>query len=71
MSNNAKPDSGCTVEGLVRFLKWADREYGISDVFYGCGCEHGFKPARDCPNDGCKRAEMHRLFDKIMPESNV
>jgi hypothetical protein len=69
--NEAKPASGCTVEDHVRFLRWVDKEYGILDVFGGCGCEHGFKPARDCPNEACERAEMHRLYDKIMSESNA
>ena len=52
-------------EKLKRLYKLLDDEYGITDDLGGNGCEHGFKPARSCPNAGCHTAELGRLWDEF------
>jgi len=41
--------------GLARL----DEYFGISESLYGTGCDHGVKPARDCPNEDCPQRLAH------------
>ena len=48
-------------------LFWSmENDANFLDNWCGNGCEHGFKPACDCPNDGCEDADMHRLWKELM-----
>ncbi len=50
---------------IHRFLELLDSEYEISSSFHGNGCEHGFKPAKSCPNKECNFAELQKLYEKL------
>lgn len=67
MMSEAKNEMTNPVQRLVmlRFLDLLDEEYDLTSDFYGNGCEHGFKPAKDCTNKDCKYAELHKLFEKL------
>ena len=46
-------------------LKMIESEYDLIGSWWGNGCDHGFKPAKDCQNENCERRKMHRLWDNI------
>lgn len=43
-------------------LRLADRMFEMSSGFVQNGCTHGFKPAADCPNEGCEERRLHRAL---------
>lgn len=49
----------------TRLLKLINEQFGVIDSLIGNGCDHGFKPASDCQNEGCPDAELHILFNEI------
>jgi hypothetical protein len=46
-----------------------DEYYGITSDIQGNGCEHGFKPATDCPNEGCDMRRMAVLWGEFTGEN--
>ena len=54
------------VDGLVSLLRLIDEEYGLVDSWISNGCEHGYKPAKDCPNQNCSAANMQSLWDSLI-----
>lgn len=42
-----------------------DAVYGITSDIYGNGCEHGFKPSHDCPNEACAERRMALLWEEF------
>jgi len=65
----AKRESSCLSpvgrEEFLSLLKMINEEYGLIGSWYGNGCEHGFKPAKNCPNENCSLGQMHRLWEKV------
>jgi len=51
---------------LIKLLKDLDSWYGFISDWHGNGCEHGFKPAKDCPNKDCKDAELNQRFHDLV-----
>jgi len=47
--------SGDVVEAFRLFMKYYDPVGHLA----GNGCEHGFKPAANCPNEGCDERNLH------------
>ena len=50
---------------VERLFELLDDNYCLTYDLHGNGCEHGFKPAKKCPNADCTDAELHRLIGKI------
>ena len=53
------------INKVKTFLKLLDNEHGLIDSWYGNGCEHGFKPSRECTNEDCNDRNLQRLWDEI------
>ena len=51
-------------EALEAFNR-LDASEGLSSRYYGCGYEHGFKPAHSCPTDGCEISQAQNDFNTI------
>ena len=66
MNDKTNPLSTVAVDPLVNLLRLIDSEYDLVGSWIGNGCEHGFKPAKSCPNADCNHAEMHRLWDELL-----
>jgi len=41
------------------------KQYDMLSDFIGNGCEHGFKPAKSCPNEGCCKADAHKAYEAL------
>ena len=48
--------------GLLREI---DNYFGITSTFIGAGCEHGFKPAKNCPNEKCDARLAHLAWQSL------
>jgi hypothetical protein len=42
-----------------------DKYFNITSDLIGNGCEHGFKPAKDCPNKDCDKAKAHKAWEAL------
>ena len=59
------------IEQLRKVLKglYFDDYYGIWDNLSANGCCHGFKPAKRCPNDGCRHGELQTNIEAALGET--
>ena len=53
------------LEKAKRLLRLLDADYDFYNNWGGNGCFCGFKPAKSCPNDGCKEREANALWDEF------
>lgn len=42
-----------------------DRYFSITESLHGNGCEHGFKPAKACPNQECDARVAHEAWEAL------
>lgn len=49
----------------LKLISQIDHEFGVTSHFCGNGCEHGFKPALDCPNPECKTKQQHIAWNAL------
>ena len=54
------------IEELEAALGAMCREYGPLYHLYVNGCQHGFKPAKKCPDDECPEKSLHNLLDAAL-----
>ena len=56
------------IEQLRKALKalYFDDYYGIWDNLSANGCCHGFKPAKRCPNEGCRHGELQTNIEAAL-----
>lgn len=50
---------------LRRLLTLIESDYRLLSSWYS-GCEHGFSPAKTCPNENCNPRIMQRLWDDVV-----
>jgi len=46
-----------------------DDYYGIWDNLSANGCCHGFKPAKRCPNEGCRHGELQTSIEAALGDA--
>lgn len=51
------------IERLTELAALMIAEYEPLSHLIGNGCEHGFKPAKACPNEDCRERKLHRALD--------
>lgn len=44
--------------------------FAITDGFIGGGCEHGFRPASQCPNDDCSAKLASEAWTRLVNAAN-
>jgi hypothetical protein len=70
MSNNVKPASGCTVEGLVGFYNEVKAALYATPEFDSFECDYG--PALgECTNDNCLHCRVKRALDNLNPNTSI
>jgi hypothetical protein len=59
------------IEQLRKVLKalYFDDYYGIWDNLSANGCCHGFKPAKRCPNEGCRHGELQTSIEAALGDA--
>ena len=54
------------LEDLRKLLVKLNFEFEMEDSWISNGCEHGHKPAKDCPNPDCADAMLHKEYDRLV-----
>jgi hypothetical protein len=57
-----------SIEDQKRLAAMLNNEYQINADLGGNGCIHGFKPARDCPNEDCDTRRLDSLWHNFWTE---
>lgn len=59
------PSPVADAEALAAMIDY----YDPTDHLSGNGCHHGFKPAKNCPNEDCEERNLHRALERRLTGS--